>query len=205
MARVLHPRVITLDVVMEGADGWEILHRLKGDPQLALIPVILLSILDNHGDPRGFLAQEVFTKPVDVDRLSGAILRHAASGRAQSALIVDDSSEARDILRKQLRSLGWTIHEAADGAEALEKCASVNPGVVVLDLMMPNVDGFEFLSRLRATEAGRATPVLVVTAMDLDTAQRQRLKQQAAAVVNKGALRGNELIAQVLAALEVSQ
>lgn len=205
MARVLSPRVITLDVVMEGADGWEILHRLKGDPQLARIPVILLSILDNHGDPRGFLAEEVFTKPVDVDRLSSAILRHAASGRAQSALIVDDSSEARDILRKQLQNLGWTIHEAADGAEALEKCAAVHPGVVVLDLMMPNVDGFEFLSRLRATDAGHATPVLVVTAMDLDSVQRQRLKQQAAAVVNKGALRGNELIAQVLAALEVPQ
>jgi signal transduction histidine kinase/DNA-binding response OmpR family regulator len=205
MARVLNPRVITLDVVMEGADGWEILKRLKSDAQLSSIPVILLSILDNHGDPRGFLAEEVFTKPVDVDRLSGAILRHAASGRAQSALIVDDSQEARCHLRKQLQNLGWTIHEAADGAEALEKCAAVHPGVVVLDLLMPNVDGFEFLSRLRATESGRDTPVLVVTAMEVDTAQRQRLKQQAAAVVSKGSLRGNELIAQVLAALELSK
>jgi len=205
MARVLDPRVITLDVVMEGADGWEILRRLKADPKLSRIPVILLSILDNHGDPRGFLAEEVFTKPVDIDRLSGAILRHAASGRAQSALIVDDSSDARGDVRKQLGRLGWTIHEAADGAEALEKCAAIHPGVVVLDLMMPNVDGFEFLSRLRATDSGRNTPVLVVTAMDLDPAQRQRLKQQAAAVVNKGSLRGNDLIAQILATLEVSK
>jgi len=205
MARVLDPRVITLDVVMEGADGWEILRRLKADPKLSRIPVILLSILDNHGDPRGFLAEEVFTKPVDIDRLSGAILRHAASGRAQSALIVDDSSDARGDVRKQLGRLGWTIHEAADGAEALEKCAAIHPGVVVLDLMMPNVDGFEFLSRLRATDSGRDTPVLVVTAMDLDPAQRQRLKQQAAAVVNKGSLRGNDLIAQILATLEVSK
>jgi len=205
MARILNPRVITLDVVMEGADGWEILHRLKRDPHLARIPVILLSILDNHGDPRGFLAEEVFTKPVDVDRLASAILRHAAAGRAQSALIVDDSSEAREILRKQLQSLGWTIHEAADGAEALERCEAVHPGVVVLDLMMPNVDGFEFLSRLRNTESGRATPVIVVTAMELDSTQRQRLKQQAAAIVDKASLRGNELISQVLAALEVSR
>lgn len=204
MARVLNPRVITLDVVMEGADGWEILRRFKADPTLSRIPVILLSILDTHGDPRGFLAEEVFTKPVDVDRLSSAILRHAAAGRAHSALIVDDSPEARGLLRRQLQNLGWTIHEAADGAEALEKCAGVQPGVIVLDLMMPNVDGFEFLSRLRATESGRETPVLVVTAMDLDPSQRQRLKQQAAAVLNKGALRGNELIAQVLATLEAS-
>ncbi|MBI2687009.1 MAG: response regulator [Acidobacteria bacterium] len=202
MARVLDPRVITLDVVMEGADGWEILRRLKADPKLARIPVILLSILDTHGDPRGFLADQVFTKPVDVDRLSGAILRHAAAGRAQSALIVDDNPDARILLKKQLQSLGWAIYEAADGAEALETCAKVLPGVVVLDLMMPNVDGFEFLSRLRATDRGRATPVLVVTAMDLDTTQRQRLKQQAAAVVSKGSLRGNDLIAQVLATLE---
>jgi signal transduction histidine kinase/DNA-binding response OmpR family regulator len=201
MARILNPRVITLDVVMEGADGWEILRRLKADPQLSRIPVILLSILDTHGDPRGFLAEEVFTKPVDMDRLSGAILRHAAAGRTQSALIVDDSPDARGLLKRQLQSLGWTIHEAADGAEALELCASVRPGVVVLDLMMPNVDGFEFLSRLRATDSGRETPVLVVTAMDLDPTQRQRLKQQAAAVLSKGALRGNDLIAQVLATL----
>ncbi len=205
MARVLNPRVITLDVVMEGADGWEILRRLKADPMLARIPVILLSILDTHGDPRGFLADEVFTKPVDVDRLSGAILRHAASGRTQSALIVDDSPEARGLLKRQLQHLGWAIHEAADGAEALEKCAALQPGVVVLDLMMPNVDGFEFLTRLRATEQGHSTPVLVVTAMDLDPAQRQRLKQQAAAVISKGSLRGNDLIAQVLATLEVSK
>jgi signal transduction histidine kinase/DNA-binding response OmpR family regulator len=202
MARILNPRVITLDVIMEGADGWEILRRLKADPQLSRIPVILMSILDTHGDPRGILAEEVFTKPVDVDRLSSAILRHAAAGRAHSALIVDDNPDARGLLRRQLHSLGWTIHEAADGAEALEKCATLLPGVVVLDLMMPNVDGFEFLSRFRATEAGRDTPVLVVTAMDLDTSQRQRLKQQAAAVLSKSALRGNDLIAQVLATLE---
>ncbi|HEU0120773.1 MAG TPA: response regulator [Bryobacteraceae bacterium] len=202
MARLLNPRVITLDVVMEGADGWEILRRLKGDPQLARIPVILLSILDTHGDPRGFLADEVFTKPVDVDRLSSAILRHAASGRAHSALIVDDSPDARVMLKRQLQNLGWTLYEAADGAEALEKCEEVQPGVVVLDLMMPNVDGFEFLTRLRSTDRGRETPVLVVTAMDLDPVQRQRLSQQAAAVVHKGALRGNDLIAQVLATLE---
>ncbi|MFN0102359.1 MAG: response regulator [Bryobacteraceae bacterium] len=205
MARILNPRVITLDVVMEGADGWEILRRLKADPQLAAIPVILLSILDNHGDPRGFLAEEVFTKPVDVDLLSGAILRHAAAGRAQSALIVDDNPDARGILKRQLQSLGWAIHEAADGAEALEKCAAVQPGVVVLDLMMPNVDGFEFLALLRATEMGRLTPVLVVTAMDLDAAQRQRLKQQAAAHVSKGSLRGHDLIAHILATLEVAK
>jgi signal transduction histidine kinase/CheY-like chemotaxis protein len=205
MARLLNPRVITLDVIMEGADGWEILRRLKTDPQLSCIPVILLSILDTHGDSRGFLAQEVFTKPVDIDRLSGAILRHAAAGRAQSALIVDDSPDTRGMLKRQLQSLGWLIHEAADGAEALEKCASMCPGVVVLDLMMPTVDGFEFLSRLRATDGGRYTPVLVVTAMDLDPAQRQRLKQQAAAVISKGSLRGNDLIAQVLATLEVSK
>jgi hypothetical protein len=205
MARVLNPRVITLDVVMEGVDGWEILRRLKTDPHLARIPVILLSILDTQGDPRGFLADEVFTKPVDVDLLASSILRHAASGRAQSALIVDDSPDARGLLKRQLHHLGWAIHEAADGAEALRKCADLNPGVVVLDLMMPNVDGFEFLTRLRATENGAATPVLVVTAMDLDPAQRQRLKQQAAAVLSKSSLRGNDLIAQVLASLEISK
>jgi len=203
MARVLNPRVITLDVVMEGADGWEILRRLKADPQLSRIPVILLSILDNRGDPRGFLADEVFTKPVDVDRLAGAILRHAAAGRAHSALIVDDSPDARGLLKRQLNNLGWAIHEAVDGAEALEKCATLRPGVVVLDLMMPNVDGFEFLSRFRATTEGKHTPVLVVTAMDLDPAQRQRLSQQAAAIVSKSSLRENDLIAQVLATFEV--
>lgn len=204
LARLLKPRVITLDVVMEGADGWEILRRLKAEPALARIPVILLSIHDNEGDPRGFLAQEVLTKPVDVERLSASILRHAAAGRAQSALIVDDNVVSRNLLRRQLQGLGWTLHEAADGAEALRKCEATLPGVVVLDLMMPEVDGFEFLTRFRATEHGRHTPVLVVTAMDLDPSQRLRLQQQATAVVSKSSLRGNDLIAQVLAALEES-
>jgi len=106
------------------------------------------------------------------------------------------------MLRKPLEKMGWQIHEAAGGADALEMCAALKPGLVLLDLMMPEVDGFEFLSRLRSSESGRDTPVLVVTAMDLTTQQRERLRQQAAAVVSKGALRGNELIAQVLAALK---
>jgi CheY-like chemotaxis protein len=148
------------------------------------------------------MASDVLTKPVDVDTLGGAILRLAASGRAQSALIVDDNEESRAMLRKPLENMGWQIHEAPGGAEALEMCASLKPGLVLLDLMMPDVDGFEFLSRLRSSESGRETPVLVVTAMDLDTQQRERLRQQAAAVVSKSALRGNELIAQVLAALK---
>jgi CheY-like chemotaxis protein len=202
LARELKPRVITLDIVMDGADGWEILRRLKNDADLASIPVVLLSILDAKGDPRGFMASDVLTKPVDVDTLGGAILRLAASGRAQSALIVDDNEESRAMLRKPLEKMGWEIHEAAGGAEALERCTALKPGLVLLDLMMPDVDGFEFLSRLRSSESGRETPVLVVTAMDLNTQQRERLRQQAAAVVSKSALRGNELIAQVLAALK---
>jgi CheY-like chemotaxis protein len=202
LARELGPSVITLDVIMEGADGWEVLRRLKSDPGLAPIPVILLSILDVRGDPRGFLASEVFTKPVDIDRLSGAILRLAAAGRAHSALIVDDNPASRDLLRRSIEKLGWSIHEASDGAEALSRFDEVQPGVVLLDLMMPRVDGFEFLSRLRASEHGRDTPVLVVTAMDLDSGQRERLKQQAAAVLSKSSLRGNELISHVLATLD---
>jgi len=202
IARELKPRVITLDIVMDGADGWEILRRLKNDADLASIPVVLLSILDTKGDPRGFMAADVLTKPVDVDTLGSAILRLAAAGRTQSALIVDDNEESRSMLRKPLEKMGWEIHEAAGGADALEMCAALKPGLVLLDLMMPEVDGFEFLSRLRSSESGRDTPVLVVTAMDLTTQQRERLRQQAAAVVSKSVLRGNELIAQVLAALK---
>jgi len=201
LARELKPRVITLDIVMDGADGWEILRRLKNDADLASIPVVLLSVLDAQGDPRGFMASEVLSKPIDVENLSGAILRHATSGRAHSALIVDDNSDSRSLIRKPLERLGWDIHEASDGAEALEKCGRLKPGLVLLDLMMPNVDGFEFLSRLRAAESGNQTPVLVVTAMDLNASQRERLRQQAAAVVSKSALRGNELLSQVLATL----
>lgn len=202
MARELNPRAITLDIIMEGADGWEVLRRLKSDPVIARIPVILLSILDAHGDPRGLLAAEVFSKPVDIDRLSEAILRHAAAGRATSALIVDDNPESRQLLRRPLDKLGWRIFEASNGEEALELCEREQPGLVLLDLLMPGVDGFEVLSRLRATDSGRDTPVLVVTAMDLNEAQQERLRMQAAAIMNKNALRGNELIAQVLATLE---
>jgi adenylate cyclase len=203
-ARRLRPRVILLEVQMERADGWSILHRLKADEELASIPVILCSFLDVRHDSRAFLAAEILTKPIDLERLSVAIFRHAASPGARTALIVEDDPAARHSLRQPLEQIGWTVTEASDGEEALARFAAVAPSLVVLDLRLPRVDGFEFLARLRSSEAGRSTPVIVVTAMDLDNAQRKRLQNHAASLVPKAGMRSPDLIAQVIASLPAS-
>lgn len=204
LARRLRPRVILLEVQMERADGWAVLQRLKSDEELAGIPVLLCSFLDVHQDSRAFHAAEILTKPIDLERLSVSIFRHAANSDSRTALIVEDDPAARHSLRQPLEQIGWSVTEAADGMEALERFVTDAPSLIVLDLRLPKLDGFEFLARLRAMESGKSTPVIVVTAMDLDNAQRKRLQQHSASLVPKAGMRSPDLIAQVIASMPAS-
>jgi signal transduction histidine kinase/DNA-binding response OmpR family regulator len=173
-ARELHPAAITLDVMMPDLDGWTVLAALKGDPALADIPVVLVTILDERTRGMALGATDYMVKPIDRERLLG-VLRMLSSRPAGRLLLVEDDDATRAVLREILAREGWTIVEAENGRIALDRVGEALPDVIVLDLMMPEMDGFEFLAELRSRADGRDIPVLVVTAKDLTDDERFRL------------------------------
>ena len=196
LARELLPAAITLDVIMPDIDGWTVLAAIKGDPALADIPVILMTIVDEKN--RGFAlgATDYMVKPVDRDRL-GAVLRGIVGTAGDRVLLVDDDAAIRRSMRHALEKGRWEVDEAEDGLMALERLAHGRPDIILLDLVMPRMDGFEFLVELRARAQWRDIPVLVVTAKDLSREERDRLNGDVTRVLQKGAIQLDALLQEI--------
>ena len=195
LARELRPTVITLDVMMPQMDGWAVLSHLKADPQLASIPVIMLTIIDEKNIGYSLGASDYLTKPIDRRRLS-AILKRYQSERPM-ALIVEDDEVARHALRTVLEKEGWAVSEAQHGRAGLDAVAREKPDLILLDLMMPEMDGFEFSTELRKEERWRGIPIIVVTAKDLTPQERVRLHGSVTKILQKGAYSREQLLQEV--------
>jgi PAS domain S-box-containing protein len=196
LARKLRPLAITLDVVMPGMDGWSVLGALKADPDLADIPVVMLTMVDDQNKGFRLGAADYLVKPIDPGRLTAVLRRHQGDPSARRILVVDDDPDLRRRLRGLLEKDGWAVAEAADGQEALDRLAA-RPSVILLDLLMPAMDGFEFLSEFRQREECRSVPVIVLTAKDLTPADQDRLRGSVEAVLRKGPLESEQLLAEV--------
>ncbi len=183
MARILHPRAILLDVMMPKMDGWSVLTALKADPALALIPVVMVTFVNEPGLGASLGAVETVLKPVEWDRLKQVMERF--HGDAGDILVVDDDPAARARLRTVLTRNGWTVSEAGNGQEALDVMAVAPPQLILLDLTMPVMDGFTFLHELRGRPGCGDIPVVVLTARDLDADERRQLGG-ASRVLSKG-------------------
>ena len=164
LAREIRPDAITLDVIMPEMDGWAVLRTLKADPSLRDIPVILVTILGEREMGYALGAADYLTKPVDAEALARALSRYGEGCDRPEVLVVDDDPTARDVLRRLLVRAGWQVAEAANGREGLAFLERSRPTLVLLDLMMPDMDGFEVLEAMRREEAWRDIPVVVVTA-----------------------------------------
>jgi signal transduction histidine kinase/DNA-binding response OmpR family regulator len=185
LARTLNPAAITLDVMMPEMDGWSVLKALKEDPELRGIPVIMLTMVD---DPeRGFAlgAAEYATKPVDRNRLSATLRRYARPGPESLVLMVEDDPATRAMMRNVLDKEGWRVCEADDGRAGLRCMESERPDVILLDLMMPEMDGFEFADQVRHHPEWRNVPIIVITAHDLSARDRQRLSGYVETILQK--------------------
>ena len=198
LAREIRPAAITLDVMMREMDGWTVLAAIKGDPTLADIPVILVTIVDEKNRGYSLGATDYMVKPIDRERLIG-VLRKISGAAARRALLVDDDEAMRRGTRLILEQDGWKVDEAANGREALARLAETRPDVIMLDLMMPEMDGFEFLDEIRQRVALRDIPVLVVTAKDLTREDRERLTVGVERILQKSGR--DEMLGDVAAAL----
>jgi signal transduction histidine kinase/CheY-like chemotaxis protein len=201
LARAQRPDVISLDVLMPGMDGWTVLTSLKADPITASIPVVMVSMLDDSEIGFALGAADYLTKPVDRERLVTALRRfrgkEVGQTGARPVLVVEDDPAAREVIRRTLERDGWLVWEAENGRAALKLLIRQMPDLVVLDLMMPEMDGFEFVSYLRQSERGRRIPVVVVTAKAVTAADRERLNGQVRRIFQKGSFTRAELIAEL--------
>jgi signal transduction histidine kinase/DNA-binding response OmpR family regulator len=199
LARELKPDVIALDVMMPGMDGWAVLAELRKDPELHAMPVIMASMLDNREMGLALSADEYLTKPLDRARLQAALRRLVHSRQSRTVLVVDDDPSAREVAQRALQQEGWQVATAENGRVALERIAESRPALVLLDLLMPEMDGFEFLHELRRHSDCRDLPVIVQTAKDLTPADLELLQRNVQKVLQKGAFAREELWSDVRA------
>jgi CheY-like chemotaxis protein len=197
LARQLHPAVITLDVLMPHMDGWAVLTALKAEPGLADIPVIMLTMIDEKNFGYLLGAADYMTKPIDRHRLSAMLHKYRPAQPAGTVLVVEEDSATRRMLRRMLKKHGWAVIEAENGRVALEQMAVQRPVLIVLDLMMPTMDGFTFIAELRQCEEWRTIPVVVLTAKDLTPEERQRLNGSVAQILTKSAYSREDLLEEV--------
>jgi Amt family ammonium transporter len=194
-ARERRPDVITLDVLMPGMDGWAVLAALKNDPETADIPVIMLTISDSEDMGFALGAAAYLAKPIESDVLVNVMKKfHKHQGQV---LVVDDDAVTRDMLRRTLQGEGWTVAEAANGREALARVMEAAPALILLDLMMPEMDGFQFVDELRARDQWRSIPVVVMTAKDLTQADRDQLNGHVERIAQKGLYSRERLLREV--------
>jgi PAS domain S-box-containing protein len=197
LAREIHPNVITLDVMMPKTDGWAVLQQLKADPQLRDTPVIMVTIVDDRNLGYTLGAAEYITKPVDREHLGRILMKFRCPHPPCPVLLIEDDQTTREMMRAMLEREGWTVTEASNGREGLERVAESQPNVILLDLMMPEMDGFEFVVKLRRHPEWSDIPVVVITAKELSAEDRQRLNGSVEKVLLKGAFSREELLSRV--------
>jgi PAS domain S-box-containing protein len=186
LAHELKPAVILLDVMMPQIDGWTVLGTLKNDPELADIPVVIVSLLDERPLGLSLGAAEFLTKPVDRAQLAAVVRTYAGAANGR-VLVVDDNPDDRDVMTRSLADGGYDVVAVASGAEALAWLEqNPPPALMLLDLMMPGIDGFAVLDRMRSDEKLRETKVLVMTAKDLTADESGFLLERGGTVIPKG-------------------
>ena len=203
LAHAVRPFAITLDIMLPKLDGWSVLNALKRDPELAGIPVVVISIVDNRTFGMVLGATDYLVKPIDPEQFR-AVLQHLAGDPRPGQdclLVVDDDPQIRDVLGTTLAAEGWQVLTAAGGREALDLVAREHPRAMLLDLMMPDVDGFDVLRTLRQDPVTNSLPVVVVTAKELTEDDRRRLAGAAERVIVKQSTPIDKLGEQVRDAL----
>ena len=199
LARELKPAIVTLDVMMPGMDGWAVLNQFKADPELADVPVIMVTIVDDRNLGYALGATDYLTKPIDRERLAAVVRKYRRAGGRDTVLVVEDDAATRSLLRRLLEGEGCAVVEAENGRRGLEVLAGARPALILLDLMMPEMDGFQFVAELRRTPEGRAIPIVVLTAKDVTAEERVRLTGSVEVILQKGAASRDTILGEVRA------
>jgi CheY-like chemotaxis protein len=197
LAKEVHPSVITLDVIMPDLDGWSVLAALRQDSELSEIPVIMVTILDQQRRGVALGAAGYLTKPIDREQLHRLVERFRAPAQPTRVLLVEDDSFQRERMHAWLESQRWVVQEAANGREALDRLQQSKPDLILLDLMMPEMDGFQVVATLQKEAGWRDIPVIVITALDLDAKDHDRLNSGVQSVLVKETFQPADLVERI--------
>jgi signal transduction histidine kinase/CheY-like chemotaxis protein len=197
LARELMPDLVTLDVLMPGMDGWAVLRHLKSDPRTAQIPIVMVSMVDDQDLGRALGAADYLPKPINAYQLADVLNRFRCNAPPCPVLVVEDDPATRELVRRALEADGWIVREARDGHEALASLRQLKPDLILLDLMMPQMDGFELLGELRSSPDWGSIPVVVMTVKDLSPEDEHRLQGQVKKVFRKGSLSRQQLAEEI--------
>ena len=197
-ARVLHPAAITLDILLPELDGWEVITRLKRDQETSDIPVVVVSVVDNPDLGKALGALDYFVKPVDgrllVERLSRYKNPPTPNNGHTNVLVVDDEAANRQWLSRILEPAGFNVIIATGGQEAIDLARASPPDIVLLDLMMPGVTGFDVVEALRANPSTRDTPIMILTARHLSEGDKRQLNGHVSTILSRGSLGASDLV-----------
>jgi signal transduction histidine kinase/CheY-like chemotaxis protein len=196
-AKKFNPMAIILDVMMPGMDGWAVLSTLKSDPEVKEIPVVMLSIIDDKNLGYTLGASDYMIKPVDQNRLTEILAKFRNVPTPRLALVIDDEEFARKMLTQALEKEGWNVAQAENGMVALERIAKKQPDLILLDLMMPIMNGHQFVAELHKHEEWRSIPIIVVTARDMSAEERIALDGFVEKVLPKHAFTEEGLLAEI--------
>jgi signal transduction histidine kinase/DNA-binding response OmpR family regulator len=200
-AKKLKPDAITLDILMPGMDGWTVLSELKADADLADIPVVIVTMIEDKN--RGFAlgATEYLLKPIDRQRLVRVMTKYLgerpSTDEANPILVVEDDVDTRDMLRRTLEKEGWQVLVAENGRVALDILQTSLPDLILLDLMMPEMDGFQFVTAMQQNPKWQHIPIIVVTAKDLTPDEINQLNGHVERVLQKGLDHSGNLLRQI--------
>ena len=197
LARRLRPVALILDILMPGMDGWAVLTAMKGDPELAAIPVMLHTVVDNKSLGRVLGASDYLTKPIDANRLIAALKKYKRNTPAGPVLVVEDDDGLRQMITRVLKKRGRQVSEAENGRVALERVLENRPGFILLDLSMPEMDGLEFVKELRQRTDCQSIPIVVITGQQITEENRRELDGKVSHVLQKGDYTSDELLEQV--------
>jgi PAS domain S-box-containing protein len=201
LAKQLHPTAIVLDVVMPGIDGWAVLAALKTDARTADVPIIMATMVDERERGKALGADEFLAKPFALDRLATLVRKYIAERPSPHVLIVEDDVDARRQLAAFLHEQNWIVTEAPSAEEALESIGRDRPDIILLDLMLPQMDGFGLIELVRRNEAWMSIPILVITAAELSSEKRRWLQGQVEQVLSKELFSRDDLIREIRAQL----
>ncbi|CAA9535905.1 MAG: hypothetical protein AVDCRST_MAG79-1358 [uncultured Thermoleophilia bacterium] len=194
LVRELHPEAVILDVLLPGVDGWEVLARLKSDPATAALPVIVTSMLDERGHGFALGASEYLVKPVRGADIVDALRRSGATPDARrSVVVIDDDPESIALVTATLEPQGWTVIARESGEDCVGLVRAERPAVVLIDLLIRDVDGFDLVHRLGADGGTRDVPIVVLTSRSMSADERRRLDGQIGYLAAKGDFDGRRL------------
>jgi len=193
----LKPVAITLDILLPEVDGWEVLARLKAEESTRDIPVVVVSVVDTPALGRALGAFDYFVKPVDAKALLSRLSQYTFTSKVKTepvrVLVVDDEPANLDLLEALLTSAGFSVLRAGSGQEGIDMAMSQVPNLILLDLMMPGLTGFDVVESLRAEEVTRSIPIMVLTAKALTEDDKRTLNGEVAAIFQRNSVAGTEL------------